>query len=410
MKVKLMSNSPFTPGYGRPPLVFGGHQDDLKMFDRVFADYDFGENQSVLISGLRGAGKTSMLSELQRLAEGHGWSVISDDASAGMFERITDSAVPGLVNGLNQTARKRLAGLGIWQFNLEFHITDTERPVRSLLRTDLLSIAEATDNKGILITLDEVASGRIDKAEIRNLSLEASHAIQRGVNLVIVFAGIKIDLDDLLRQRHLTFLRRSRHIEFHRLSPNETRRVLAQTARTGGREIDSDAMHLMLSVSQGYPYLIQLLGDYAWRHSSESATITLSDAQAATEQAVEVILERVISRAYGDLSEVDQLFVQAMAEEGDRAKMQTIIQNMVAMAERTGRDPKVITPQYVHRYKQRLIDSGYVEKDGRGFVRFSLPYLGEYLRAMRAEQDETPDEEGLTRPPNEWDAFPPPSL
>lgn len=405
-----MSNSPFTPGYGRPPLVFGGHQDDLNTFERVFADYDFGENQSVLISGLRGAGKTSMLSELRRLAEGHGWSVISDDASSGMFERITDSAVPRLVNGLHQTARKKLAGLGIWQFNVELQITDTTRPVKHLLRTDFLSIAESTDNNGILITIDEVASGRTDKAEIRDLALEASHAIQQGVNLVIAFAGIKIDLDDLVRQQHLTFLRRSRHIEFNRLSPDETHRVLTETAQTGGRGIDPEAARLMLRVSQGYPYLVQLLGDYAWRHSPASDEITLSDAQAAREQAVEVILERVISRAYEDLSEVDQFFVQAMAAEEDRAKMQTIIQNMATLAERAGRDPKVITPQYVHQYKQRLMDSGYVEKDGRGYVRFSLPYLGDYLRAVIAEQNEAPDDEGRTRLPNEWDSFPPPSL
>ena len=40
------------------PLVFGGHDEAIAEFENVFANYDLGENQSVLLSGLRGAGPT----------------------------------------------------------------------------------------------------------------------------------------------------------------------------------------------------------------------------------------------------------------------------------------------------------------------------------------------------------------
>ena len=64
-----MSRSPFTPGYGVQPLVFGGHVEELAAFRRAFEDYDFGDRRSILLSGLRGTGKTSMLLELQAMAE-----------------------------------------------------------------------------------------------------------------------------------------------------------------------------------------------------------------------------------------------------------------------------------------------------------------------------------------------------
>ena len=79
----------------------------------------------------------------------------------------------------------------------------------------------------------------------------------------MAFAGIKVDLDELVRQEHTTFLRRSRTADFHRLSPRETRHVLAETARLGGQEFTAEALEMLIAAAQGYPYLVQLLGDYA---------------------------------------------------------------------------------------------------------------------------------------------------
>jgi hypothetical protein len=98
---------------------------------------------------------------------------------------------------------------------------------------------------------------------------------------MVVFAGIKVDLDALVEQEHTTFLRRSRELDFRRLTPSQTRHVLSESIRIGGKTIDPDALTLLVTVSQGYPYLVQLAGDYAWRSSGTAATITLNDAHAA---------------------------------------------------------------------------------------------------------------------------------
>lgn len=400
-----MSKSPFTPGYGRPPVIFGGRRAELEDLTRVFRDHDFGENQSVLVSGLRGAGKTSMLAELRDSALENWWLTISEDASPGMLGRIRDSHLPALINRLTVPQRTRLAGLGLWHFSAEFTVEDVRRPISPLLRTDLVALTEITDNAGLLITIDEVATGRTDKDEIRTLALEISHAIAEGANIMVVYAGVKIDLDDLIRQEHLTFLRRSRRIDFRRLSPSETRRVLAETTATGGRTITDDALDLMLSVSQGYPYLVQLLGDYAWRHDPEADEIGIDAARSARSRGVHAIQERVVSRVYDDLSETDRIFVRALAAIGDRAKMAEVISGMRELSAAVGRDPSVVTPQYAQQYRSRLVDSGYVESHGHGYVRFSLPYLGDYIRAMGADGQETDGS-----PADDWDRFPPPPL
>ncbi|MGN6325374.1 ATP-binding protein [Pseudolysinimonas sp.] len=385
--------SPFSPGYGRRPLVFGGHETDLAELTDVFETLDFGESQSVLVSGLRGSGKTSLLSVLQDAARNRGWLVISDDASAGLMDRVMETAIPSLLQQLDQGTRARLTGLGIWQLNAQWEYVDRHREVRPLLRRDLVALsdvlAEHHPPAGVLITIDEVSSGKVRLRELSRFALEISHAIAEGANVMVVFAGIRLDLEALVEQEHTTFLRRSRELDFRRLSPPETRHVLAETIRIGGKRVDDDALALLVSISQGYPYLVQLAGDFAWRSSGSGPSITLADARAAQSRAITAVERRVISRVYQDLSEKDREFVAAMALDESRTKIADIVERMG------------VSDQYVQVYKKRLIESGYVQSDGRGYVTFSLPYLGDYIRSMNSES-------GPDAGRDDWQQYPPP--
>ncbi|QTX05775.1 ATP-binding protein [Agromyces archimandritae] len=384
--------SPFTPGYGRKPVVFGGHLTELDELREVFETLDFGENHSVLASGLRGSGKTSFLTTLQDDARASGWVVISDDASAGLMGRLMDSAIPGALNELEPDIRSRLISLGIWQFNAQIEYVDRHREVKPQLRTDLVALSEALGQRGILITIDEVSSSKVRLRELSKFALQVSHALTDGAQVMVVFAGVKVSLDALLEQEHVTFLRRSREVQFQRLSAHETRRVFVDTARIGGREIEDDALNLLVALSQGYPYLVQLAGDYAWRNNGTAPRITLEDATVAHTKAIRAVEDRVISRVYRDLSDRDQEFLQAMAEDDDRTRVADIVKRMG------------VSPQYVQVYKQRLINSGYVRPDGHGFVSFSLPYLGAYIqRQMAGAESEDSGDGG-------WGAYPAPTL
>lgn len=386
--------SPFSPGYGRRPLVFGGHDDEVAELTGVFDTLDFGENQSVLVSGLRGSGKTSMLTTLQEAARDRGWLVISDDASTGLMDRVMETTIPGLVNALAPQAGARLTGLGLWKLSAQWEYLDRHREVRPLLRRDLVGLSSiltgGASPAGILITIDEVSSGKVRLRELARFALEVSHAISEGATIMVVFAGVKVDLDALIEQEHSTFLRRSRELDFRRLDPHQTRHVLAESVRIGGKMIDADALDVLVSLSQGYPYLVQLAGDYAWRSSAAAGVISLAEARAAHRRAITAVERRVISRAYQDLSEKDRGFVTAMAEDPGRSRISDI-------ATRMG-----VSDQYAQVYKKRLIDSGYVQADGRGHVVFSLPYLGDYVRARSAAHEVSGGDDG-------WGGYPPPT-
>lgn len=385
--------SPFTPGYGKKPAIFGGHGEELSELRSVFETLDFGENHSVLVSGLRGAGKTSFLTTLQDDARAAGWLVISDDASTGLLGRVMDSTIPSLINDMTPQSRARLSSLGIWEFSADIEYIDRHRTVKPQLRSDLVALSSGLGPRGgILITIDEVSSGKVRLRDLGKFALQVSHALQDGAQIMIVFAGVKVSLDALLAEEHTTFLRRSREIEFQRLSAPETRRVLVETAGLGGRTFEEDALAKLISLSQGYPYLVQLAGDYAWRAHSTSPVITLADASMAHDRAIKAVESRVISRVYGDLSEVDQKFLDAMAQDEDRTKVADIVRRMG------------VSDAYVQVYKKRLIDSGYVHALGRGYVQFSLPYLGAYIRRRLAAEAQGVGGDGG------WDAYPAPDL
>ena len=64
--------------------------------------------------------------------------------------------------------------------------------------------------------------------------------------------------------------------------------------------------------------------------------------------------------------------------------------------------------QYVNIYKQRRVDSGYVQPDGRGYVAFSLPYLDQYISSL-GHEDAT-DDDGEPASGDSWNDYPPPEL
>lgn len=45
------------------------------------------------------------------------------------------------------------------------------------------------------------------------------------------------------------------------------------------------------------------------------------------------------------------------------------------IAERMG-----ATSDYAQKYRRRLLDAGVIERARRGYVRFAVPYLADYLR------------------------------
>ncbi|WP_326948065.1 ATP-binding protein [Arthrobacter sp. RIT-PI-e] len=69
--------NPYNPGSGLRPPVMGGRQREIDAFDLVVArtKRDL-QNRGIVLSGLRGVGKTVLLNYLRAHADNHGWFTI----------------------------------------------------------------------------------------------------------------------------------------------------------------------------------------------------------------------------------------------------------------------------------------------------------------------------------------------
>ena len=138
-----------------------------------------------------------------------------------------------------------------------------------------------------------------------------------------------------------------------------------------GIEWTPEALELGTEATGGYPFMIQLVGQHAFRNTS-GGIIDESAVRAGIETARRKLGELVHEPSLADLSDVDRTFLTAMSKDDGPSRMADI-------AERMGVDT-----QYAGTYRRRLIDAEMIRPAGRCFVDYELPYIRKYLRAHPA--------------------------
>ena len=367
--------NPFKPTFGASPPLLAGRNELIAEFTEALLDGPGSAGRATLYTGARGAGKTVLLNEIEATAKGQGWIVVSETATSGLIGRLTQSRLPELLRQFDPDAiRRRLTGIRLpfsggggldWE-TLESHVVKVDLRGQLNLLTDLLTENET----GLLITLDEVHRNQI--GELRELATSVQHAFREDRELAFAAAGLSSSISDLLQDDVLTFLRRA---DRHHLGPvdlDEVRRGLEDPINQGGRTVAPDALELMVKSTQGYPFLIQLVGSHCWRVQRDAKVISLEDAETGIESARRRLGSLVHAPALKNCSEVDRSFLLAMAEDDGPTRTPDI-------ATRLG-----VEKRYVSNYRQRLIDAELIEATRRGYVDFAVPYLRDYLRENAA--------------------------
>jgi AAA ATPase domain len=367
--------NPFKPTFGASPPLLAGRSELITEFTEALLDGPGAAGRATLYTGARGAGKTVLLNEIEATAKSRGWIVVSETATAGLIGRLTQSRLPELLRQFDpDSIRSRLTGIRLpfsggggldWE-TLEAHVVSVDLRGQLNLLTDLL----AENETGLVITLDEVHRNQIE--ELRELATSVQHAFREDRELAIVAAGLSSSISELLQDDVLTFLRRA---DRHHLGPvefDEVRRALEDPINQSGRTVAPGALERMVDSTQGYPFLIQLVGSHCWRVQREAEVITLADAETGIASARSRLGSLVHAPALKKCSDVDRSFLLAMAEDDGPSKTPDI-------GTRLG-----VEKRYVSIYRQRLIDAELIEASGRGYVDFAIPYLRDYLRENAA--------------------------
>lgn len=189
-------------------------------------------------------------------------------------------------------------------------------------------------------------------------------------------AGLPAAVNErLLRDQLITFLRRAERYVLGPLEPYEVAEALQRPIEASGRSITPEALDAAVQLSEGYPFLVQLVGYHLWRQHPDTPTITISEVKAARPAIIRRVGTLVHEPSLSEISDVDRAFLREMAVDDGPSRISDI-------AERLGVDSN-----YATKYRSRLLAAELIIAPARGYIDFELPYMRTYLRTRSRDLD-----------------------
>ena len=355
--------NPFTPTFGKVPPNMAGRQDILDAMGQAFEDGPGNPNLSSIIVGPRGSGKTALLACIASEALERGWVSARVSALPGMLEDILERAREAATEFLEPGPGVHVKGVGIPQV-IEVEFTRADAGAGNWrTRMNRLLDALSEHDVGLLITVDEV---RTDLDEMVQLAATYQHFVQEDRKVALVMAGLPHQVAELVDDKSVSFLRRARLRRLGRVRDADVEIALRKTVLDAGGDIGDDALLACVDAAGGFPYMMQLVGFWAW-DSSTDGRITAEAAQRGIRLARQEIKEGVFDATYRELSNGDLRFLKAMLPDSRGSTLPDISVRMG------------VKSNYSTKYKARLLNRGVIGERPDGTLDFDLPGFREYL-------------------------------
>ena len=267
-------DNPYRPGAGHRPPVLAGRAREQEHFRRLLRQ-DF-STENILITGLRGFGKTVLLDDLRLMAEEEGWLWVGNDLSESsalseerLALRILTDLATALSRVLKASAQPKETDPDTFQALKAKYESSPGLPSDKLKMVlgRLGSILAKADTRGIVLAYDE-AQCLCDRAERdeypMSMLVETISSLQKNEGVtpcLLVLSGLPQLFDALTSAR--TYTERMFHVmQLERLSRQDTAVALAMPLQELMPPLHCSEQLLAKTVdlTGGYPYLIQFFG------------------------------------------------------------------------------------------------------------------------------------------------------
>lgn len=382
--------NPYTPNAGAIPPVLVGRQDEMEAFEVLLDRLRAGRTeQSMIITGLRGVGKTVLLTEFGRIAADRNWVAIEmeiakhdDNRFRLELARECRRALLSIAPRQRWGERARRAARVLRSFSLS---VDPDGRLTAGFGVDALegygdSGFLSADVQDLMVSLGEVASEHsagvillfdeiqlLETSQFEALIVAIHKIVQRSLPLVLVAAGLP-QLPALAGEAKSYSERLFRFPGIGSLNDDEARLALSQPASDLGLEFLDGAIGVGLDFTEGFPYFIQEFGQAAW-NLADSPHVTVSDAEKAR-LVVEEKLDSNFFRVRLDrTTELQRAYLRAMAELGPNP------QRAAAVAKVLNR-----TTQQCGTVRSQLIEKGLLYQPQHGDAAFTVPHFDRHLK------------------------------
>lgn len=385
--------NPFSPNAGSRPPELVGRDDVLELARVMMGRTQLRRSvQNLLMTGLRGVGKTVLLNEILRMAERAG-NLIPIYVEASEHRSLGELLAAPLklellklnrIEGVKSAARKGLSILRNFMGTIRITFGDVGIELdphpgegdSGDMQYDLMALlsavaeAAAERDKAVILMIDEVQY--LKQEELEALVMAMHHMQQRQLPMAMVGVGLPI-LAKLAGEAKSYAERLFRYPIIGALNPEKTQQAIEIPFSKEGVKIEPAAIEKICEETSGYPFFIQEWGSQLWNFI-DGSPITLEDVKCVKSVVLNSLDANFFKVRMERLTGGEKNYLYAMAEVSDKngeCKTADIAAQMQAKVQMLG------------PCRASLIKKGMIYGSGHGLVAFTVPMFGDYLKRNR---------------------------
>lgn len=382
--------NPYAPGAGTRPPELAGRDEIIRECDIALTRVLAGRPaRGILLTGLRGVGKTVLLNIIRDQASAMHYQVDLIEAPEG--SPLAPQIIPTLRQILLRLSRRAKAedivqkALRVLKsFQISANVGGTDFGLKldpeigtadsGIIDRDLadlfVSVGEAAraEGVGVAILIDEVQY--LSGSDLSALIVAVHRVTQRQLPVIVMGAGLP-SLPGLSGDAKSYAERLFRYPRIGALNAEDARAALAEPAEKLGVSFEEQALAEVVRVTEGYPYFLQEWGSAVW-DLSNGPTITFADVQKAGDEATQPLDESFFRVRLNRVTDAEQRYLRAMAELGSGNYKSGDVARIL------GKSTNSFGP-----VRDGLIRKGMIYSSKHGVLDFTLPLFDQFMhRAM----------------------------
>lgn len=383
--------NPYAPGAGTIPPELAGRDDIIEKASIALDRCRNGlASRGLCLVGLRGVGKTVLLTRISQEAEAKGFAVVSIETPEK--RSLPALLIPALRTALikldvmvatKELGKRTMRVLGgfvgamkVKYNDIEFGLDlgsedgvadsgDLEHDLIALF-TEIGKVAK-TKNTALVLCIDEIQY--IEEEQFAALIMALHKCAQNQLPVILVGAG----LPQLVGQAGRAKSYAERLFEYPNVGP------LKETAAMAALEVpavkhnvrfERNALNEIISQTKGYPYFLQEWGKHSWQCAKQSP-ITLEDVNRATMLAISELDASFFRVRFDRLTPTEKKYLRAMAELKDSSRRSGDIATILK------KDVHTVAPT-----RAQLINKGMIYSPAHGDNSFTVPLFDGYMKRV----------------------------
>ncbi|MDO4798173.1 MAG: ATP-binding protein [Coriobacteriales bacterium] len=340
-----MERNPYTLVFGREPLQVIPRASMVTQVIETFCE-EPPSQQVFLITGVRGSGKTVLMTEVSKQLDMHDeWVVVELNPERDMLRSL--AANLSSRNSLAKLFQSAKINLSLFGFGLEVTgsvpISDIE------VALDRMLASLRSHGKKLLVTVDEAAS----TPAMREFASAFQILVRKDLPIFLLMTGLFDNIRRLQDEKTLTFLYRAPRLD---MRPLNIGTIASNYRKNLG--LDGDEALRLAQMTKGYPFAFQVFGYFVWQNGSLN--------EQAIDECKQYLDDYAYEKIWSELSEGDRAVASAIA----RAPSSRV---------RDVREVAQMSTNQFNPYRDRLVKKGVVDGSTYGHVSFALPLFDRYV-------------------------------